>query len=93
MALTCSVQQRISLGGMTAVINRVTGDGSIKTWDTGLREVLFYTGTAEDDQHVVASTWFLNYSDGGSTAKQGAVYHAAAPDDGEVWTCFGIGKE
>lgn len=93
MAFGVEVVSRISLGGMTAVINRVTGDNTIKTWDTGLRKVMFYTGTAEDDSNVLASGWYLNYSDNGTTAKDGAVYFGTAPDDAEVWTCFGIGKE
>ena len=88
------VKQHISLGGgMSAVLNQVTGDGSTQTWDTGLRKVMFYTATTADDAHCIADEWYLNYSDGGSTAKDGAVhFDEAAPDDGEVWYCFGIGK-
>jgi hypothetical protein len=93
MAITVTKQILSLGGGMAAVLNQVTGDGTLKTWDTGLRKVMFYTGTAEDDEHVLASGWYLNYSDNGSTAKDGAVcFNTTAPDSGEVWYCFGIGK-
>ena len=87
------VTQRFSLGGMAAVINKVTGDGSTQAWQTGLSKVLFYIANTADDTHCVTDKWFLNYSDAGSTAAPGYVHtDTAAPDDGEVWYCFGIGR-
>jgi hypothetical protein len=84
---------RISLGNYAAVINEVTGDGSTQYWQTGLSRVMFYIGVTAADSDLVCDKWYLNYSDAGSTAANGTVFNnAAAPDDGEVWYCFGIGR-
>ena len=93
MAITV-VKQHINLGGgMAAVLNQVTGDGTLKTWDTGLRKVMFYIGVTADQAAIDADGWYLNYSDNGSTAKDGAVcWNTEAPESAEVWYCFGIGK-
>jgi hypothetical protein len=80
------------MGNMAAVYQEVTGDASTQTWDTGLSRVLFYIGATPADADCLPSGWYYNYSDNGSTAKAGAVYHATAPDDGEVWYCFGFGR-
>jgi hypothetical protein len=91
MAVTV-VTHKFPLGNMMGVINEVTGDGSGQTWQTGLSNVKFYCGTTAADTDLTADTWFLNYSDAGSTTAMGSVMqNTAAPDNGEVWYCFGIG--
>ena len=92
MAITVSTIH-ISLGNKKAVINTVTGDGTLKTWETGLSHVDFYTAITSADSDIILDTWYLNYSDNGTTAKEGAVcFNTAAPDTGENWICFGIGS-
>jgi len=92
MALTVNTYGPYRVGGLSFVINEVTGDGSAQTWDTGLGKVLFYSVCAQADAHMTSDTWFLNYSDAGTTARAGAVYNVtAAPDTTEVLRCFGIG--
>ena len=82
-----------SMGSLHGVTQQITGDGSTQTWDTGLSYVLFYIATTPDDAHCITDEWYYNYSDAGSTTANGHVhFDEAAPDDGEVWTCFGIGR-
>lgn len=86
------VTHKFALGNLMGVINIVTGDDSAQYWQTGLSSVLFYTGTSATDTDCTADTWFLNYSDNGSTAVPGTVFNNTdAPTDGETWVCFGIG--
>lgn len=86
------VTHKFPLGNYMGVINEVTGDGSTQYWQTGLSRVIFYVGSTADDDDLVVDKWYFNYSDAGSTAANGTVFNnAAAPDDGEVWYCFGIG--
>jgi hypothetical protein len=92
MAITVNTYGPYRVGGLSFVINEVTGDGSLKTWDTGLGKVLWYGPLAEADSHITVDTWYLNYSDNGSTARPGAVcFNTAAPDSGEILRCLGIG--
>lgn len=86
------VTHKFPLGNLVGVINEVTGDASTQYWQTGLSSVLFYVGCTAADGDLTADTWFLDYSDGGSTAAPGTVFNnTAAPDNAEVWYCFGIG--
>lgn len=84
--------RRLSFGNLAGVINQVTGDASTQTWETGLSHVMFYVCTTGADAECIFDEIYLNKSDGTTTA-QGSVYvDEAAPDNGEVWYCLGIGK-
>jgi hypothetical protein len=91
MAITVTTE-RHSMGDLACVVNKVTGDGTLKTWDTGLNYVLFYMGTTPDDEHCIVDEWYYNTNDKTTVANGHVYFDEAAPDTGEVWTCFGIGK-
>ena len=92
MATFAVTTHHVSVGNLAGVINEVTGDGSTQTWETGLSRVMFYTAVTSAQTTISTDTWFLNYSDDGTTAANGHVYFGTAPEDGEVFYCFGLGK-
>jgi hypothetical protein len=91
MAITVNTEL-FKVGKFMGCIQEVTGDGSIRTWDTGLGKVLFYIGVGNaGEAHGIVTGWYYNYSDGGTTARAGGVYAPWAIDNGVTCTFLGIG--
>jgi hypothetical protein len=87
---TFAVERR-RFGTAHAVTGTVTWDGSATSFDTGLSHV-DYVNIHCTDAEVTNNTWYKNYSDNGSTAKEGAVGFASAPTDTHVYEYFAVGK-
>ena len=88
------VTHHLSFGNVAGVVNEVTGDGSTRTWETGLSNVMFYICITGADAHCLQDEIYLNSSANGTT-KMASVHMDEAdhpPDTGEVWYCLGIGK-
>jgi hypothetical protein len=78
-------------GTFGIVTGTVTWDGTATSFDTGLSHVDFVTmhSTSGD---IALNAWYKNYSDNGSTAKEGAVGFASAPTDGHIYEFLATGK-
>lgn len=87
---TFAVERR-RLGTLHGVSGTVTWDGTATSFDTGLSHVdwVMMHSTSAD---IALNAWYKNYSDNGSTAKEGAVGFAAAPTDGHIYEYFALGK-